>query len=285
MVIRLCTILLLLGPTTKVGANTPNAEQRHIEVALRTIGHQLMQAVCNDTSVVSVKPIDNDAYKLSFTAPFSFDPGHLYIPALEVIKAYGIQQTCYFEIRSCKDGSALYNMEIWTGISPSMIPCEGRILPEDYYDLYIHLYDLSDKADQETTWLPWWTYPILLVAMILSALMYIRHRASSSIASLQASGGIAIGTYIFDSMALTLRHDQEVATLSHKEATLLQYLHNHQGETVSRSELLSKVWGDDGDYIGRTLDVYVSKLRKRLQADPLVKITNERGVGYRMVIG
>ena len=53
---------------------------------------------------------------------------------------------------------------------------------------------------------------------------------------------------------------------------------------MEREVLLNKVWGDQGDYVGRTLDVFISKLRKKLEADPHVKIVSIRGVGYKMVI-
>jgi len=48
---------------------------------------------------------------------------------------------------------------------------------------------------------------------------------------------------------------------------------------------LANVWGDQGDYVGRTLDVFISKLRKKLEADTNVRIVNIRGVGYKLVLG
>ena len=53
--------------------------------------------------------------------------------------------------------------------------------------------------------------------------------------------------------------------------------------TVERDVILNMVWGDEGDYVGRTLDVFISKLRKKLEADSSVKIVNIRGVGYKLV--
>ena len=55
-------------------------------------------------------------------------------------------------------------------------------------------------------------------------------------------------------------------------------------EPVDRNELLREVWGDEGDYVGRTLDVFISKLRKKLKPDPSLKIVNIRGIGYKLVI-
>jgi DNA-binding response OmpR family regulator len=53
--------------------------------------------------------------------------------------------------------------------------------------------------------------------------------------------------------------------------------------TVERDYLLRTVWGDEGNYIGRTLDVFISKLRKKLEDDASVKIINVRGVGYKLI--
>lgn len=58
----------------------------------------------------------------------------------------------------------------------------------------------------------------------------------------------------------------------------------HLNETLERELLLNAIWSDEGSYIGRTLDVYISKLRKKLECDEKIKILNVRGIGYRLVI-
>ena len=61
-------------------------------------------------------------------------------------------------------------------------------------------------------------------------------------------------------------------------------LYQKANTTVERDIILNKVWGDEGDYVGRTLDVFISKLRKKLETDSTIKIVNIRGVGYKLVI-
>jgi DNA-binding response OmpR family regulator len=65
---------------------------------------------------------------------------------------------------------------------------------------------------------------------------------------------------------------------------LLLLLHESANTTVAREVILNRVWGDNGNYVGRTLDVFISKLRKKLEADSGVKIVNTRGVGYKLLI-
>tara|TARA_B110000046_G_C13004434_1_gene403715 strand:- start:1725 stop:1979 length:255 start_codon:yes stop_codon:yes gene_type:complete len=83
-------------------------------------------------------------------------------------------------------------------------------------------------------------------------------------------------------MTLTLK--AQSIELSSKESDLLCLLSSNENKTLKREYILNVVWGDEGDYVGRTLDVFISKLRKKLEADSSLKIVNIRGVGYRFVI-
>ena len=65
---------------------------------------------------------------------------------------------------------------------------------------------------------------------------------------------------------------------------MLSLLYASVNETVNKETLLNKVWGDEGDYVGRTLDVYISKLRKKLESDTSIKLKNIRGVGYKLIV-
>lgn len=68
------------------------------------------------------------------------------------------------------------------------------------------------------------------------------------------------------------------------QVLMLDLLYTNINQNVTREDILQIVWGDEGDYLGRTLDVFISKLRKKLETDPNIKIVNIRGVGYRMVL-
>jgi DNA-binding response OmpR family regulator len=93
-----------------------------------------------------------------------------------------------------------------------------------------------------------------------------------------------LGEYYFDKRNTELIIEQQRIELTSKEADLLLLLYNAANTTVERGVILNKVWGDEGDYIGRTLDVFISKLRKKLEFDSKVKIVNIRGIGYKLVM-
>ncbi len=94
-----------------------------------------------------------------------------------------------------------------------------------------------------------------------------------------------IGTYTFDHRNLILSHPTEERKLTKKEAEVLRLLCMHQDQVLARELVLNMVWGDDTYFLGRSLDVFISRLRKYLKADANVQIVNVHGVGFKLVVG
>jgi DNA-binding response OmpR family regulator len=95
---------------------------------------------------------------------------------------------------------------------------------------------------------------------------------------------ISIGKFKFDRNNAVLWFQNQEIILSAKEADLLFLLYSNANMILERELILNKIWGDEGDYIGRTLDVFISKLRKKLELDNDLKIVNHRGVGYKLIV-
>ena len=91
-----------------------------------------------------------------------------------------------------------------------------------------------------------------------------------------------IGEYEFNpsSKELTIRGEQ--TTLAAREAAVLVRLCRRRGHVVEASELLKELWGDDNYFNLRSLNVYITRLRNHLKADPTVEIESVRGVGYQL---
>lgn len=94
-----------------------------------------------------------------------------------------------------------------------------------------------------------------------------------------------VGAYTFDHRNLVLSHPTEERKLTKKEAEVLRLLCMHQDQVLARELVLNMVWGDDTYFLGRSLDVFISRLRKYLKADPTVQIVNVHGVGFKLVVG
>ena len=74
-------------------------------------------------------------------------------------------------------------------------------------------------------------------------------------------------------------------SLSKKECELLAIFIDSPNQIIKRDELTKRVWEDNGVFVGRSLDTYISKLRKKLKDDTSIKLTNIHGVGYKLEIG
>lgn len=93
-----------------------------------------------------------------------------------------------------------------------------------------------------------------------------------------------VGRYVFDFANYELQLDGGKRKLTKKEAELLKVLAEHQGQVIEREILANMIWGDDSYFVGRSMDVFITKLRKYLSDDPAIAITNVHGVGFRLEV-
>ena len=93
-----------------------------------------------------------------------------------------------------------------------------------------------------------------------------------------------IGMYYFDYVAQQISYKGEQQKLSTKEAELLRLLCLKKNDVLTREEALLKIWHDDNYFNGRSMDVFLSKLRKYLRDDPKVEIVNVHGKGYKLLV-
>ncbi len=94
---------------------------------------------------------------------------------------------------------------------------------------------------------------------------------------------LTIGAYAFDFPKQELRFRESVQKLTHREAHLLFHLCKNKNQVLDRSFILKKLWGDDDFFSGRSMDVFISKLRKKLKEDERISIVNVRGYGYKLI--
>jgi DNA-binding response OmpR family regulator len=93
---------------------------------------------------------------------------------------------------------------------------------------------------------------------------------------------VQVGQYEFNYKNLTLSSSKESKTLTQKEAEVLRLLCENRDRVLKREEILTSVWGDDDYFMGRSMDVFISKLRKYLKEDASIQIVNYHGVGFRL---
>ena len=98
------------------------------------------------------------------------------------------------------------------------------------------------------------------------------------------SGPLDIGRYTLDQDQRVLKLGEEQRKLSPKEGQLLKLLAEHRNTVLNREKALKQVWGQDDYFTGRSMDVYITRLRKYLKDDPSISIENVHGSGYVLKI-
>lgn len=95
---------------------------------------------------------------------------------------------------------------------------------------------------------------------------------------------LELGQYRFDFPKQTLQFKEEdTEQLTHREAHLLFHLVKNKNSVLDRSLILNKLWGSDDFFNGRSMDVFITKLRKKLSKDNSIQILNVRGFGYKLI--
>ncbi len=279
----LISVFLLLA-LVQVNAET-NAQEQHLKVIVRMIGDEFLLQLGDSTSRVLPIQKKEGRYLIQFENELSFEPDFLSDAALKVVEETKTIKSFIIETENCATHEVVHSFEVKIPTNNSMLPCRQRALPMDCYNVYFTIleYDKIALAEQQNvaaTNYPF-IYPVIISVLLLVFIVYWIKKKKSPINN---QNWVEIGTYRFDKKGMKLLYQDSVEELSSKETDLLALLFSNVNQTVKREDILQKVWDDDGDYLGRTLDVFISKLRKKLEADSHIKIVNIRGIGYRLVI-
>lgn len=122
------------------------------------------------------------------------------------------------------------------------------------------------------------TKPFSIEELILKIEVFLRRRA---IVAPSTAKNFRLGSYEFDYENLELKNGDVAKTLTQREADLLKLFLEQPNQVIKRSFILTKLWGEDDYFLGRSLDVFISRLRKYLKQDESLKIENIHGVGFR----
>lgn len=95
---------------------------------------------------------------------------------------------------------------------------------------------------------------------------------------------IQIGNYVFDTQRLCLNHYSKMQQLTEKEASLINYFYIHKNQMLKREQILKAIWGNDDFFSGRSMDVYISKIRKYFKEDSRITIESIRNIGLEFKV-
>jgi len=255
--------------------------EQTLKIELRSIGHEFLMQLNDSTSRILPIEKEGERYALQFEHEFAFEPDFLIRSTYQVIERSSNKKSFLVEVEKCNSSELVHSFEASLTKNKNAIACKERALPKACYIFYFT--PSSSIIEENTTAndrLPTWLLLLLALLLIISIVYFIKRARNTK----TESSIINIGQYNYDPKGMTLSLKTELIELSSKESDLLFLLFSNESKTLGRDFILKEVWGNDGDYIGRTLDVFISKLRKKLAADSSIKIINARGVGYRFVM-
>lgn len=125
--------------------------------------------------------------------------------------------------------------------------------------------------------------PFSMEELLLKIKIFLR-RSQSFPVNNQTNSIIPIGKFKFQPENLTLAYENEIRNLTLKESELIKLFSENVNKVLSRNEILEQVWGTNDYFLGRSLDVFISRLRKYFKADSAIKITNLHGIGFRFTV-
>lgn len=302
-------------------ATLPVTDEATEKLVIRQIGHQLLlQAGDSSSRILPVEEPAKKEYLIRFATPFTFLPDTLVATVRRVIATNGLPSNYLVEVIHCApSGEVIFGFQIYKDSARNIIPCRGRRQEKACYNIRIRFTE-TEAAGMNlfSSGLLTGSLMAIPVSLFFRAL-YIRKRKTAGKAGnipaldtptrlrmddnpalpnmlphlppdeatqeVPAPSGIAIGNLLFLWESQQLVTGSSIILLTAKEAKLLHVFANAQQELIDRDQLMKEVWEDEGVIVGRSLDMFVSKLRKKLQADPRVSILNVHGKGYKLVIG
>ncbi len=249
-----------------------------IKVAIRAVGHELLLAQNDSTSLVlPIEEIDPRTYKLQFQNELSIEPGFLAETITRNFKTAELSSNYIIEVVQCSDDQIAYSYQMKRKKDNEIVPCGGRVLPKSCYLLLVKF------QNNDETGLSLWAPVALLLILILIVLFILKRRTVLKLKE-DDNDKIKLGGFIFYPEQHKLVKQALEISLSKKECEILEIFSEKPNEIISREELTKRIWEDNGVVVGRSLDTYISKLRKKLQDDPNIKLTNVHGIGYKLEV-
>lgn len=272
-------ILVILVLAAAFISKKDEIPEKHLEVVLRDLGHQLLLSAKDSTSrVLPVKKLNDNRYQISFQNHFAFISDSLINVVQRTFQKNAPATDYIVDLRNCLKNETVFAFEI-NNKTGDLTPCRGRKLETACYVIEI---ELLKKQKLSSFWL------LLLIIPSGIAGWYAKNKFrkkedQDSIAD--PAGYLQLGRFRFYPDNNVLKTADKTIELSEKETKALKIFAENSNQIVEREKLMKEIWEDKGIVvISRNVDVLVSKLRKKLIDDSSIKIINVPGRGYKFTI-
>lgn len=247
------------------------------EIMLRKIGHELLlQSGDSVSRVLPVKKLSQNEYQITFENEFSFRPDSLVSIIKRSLLKNKLREDYIVNVMNCEKKEVIYGYAILSNKKDDIIACSGRNQPKNCYYIDIKFQN-KGMSDRQKSYLlgslPWLAFVGLLITKS-------RGKKKQNL----PSSVIKFGNTVYNQSDKTIVINGELIDLTLKENKLLSIFAKSPNIVVERSRLQKEIWEDEGVIVGRSLDVFVSRLRKKLETDDRIQIVNIHNKGYKLEV-
>jgi DNA-binding winged helix-turn-helix (wHTH) protein len=261
------TMLFAFNATDK-----SNFEVAKQEVMLRKVGHLLLLQGGDSTSrVLPVMKLGENEYRITFENEFTFNPDSL----VSLVKQ-NLSENYVVNVVNCSEKSVIYGFAILKNVKDDIIACTGREQPKSCYYIDIKFENSGISRTQRGYLLG--GLPLLAFVVLMATKKVGRKKQLVSLNT------ISIGQTLFNPTERKVIIANNSISLTIKETKLLLILATSPNLIIERSRFQKELWEDEGVIVGRSLDVFISRLRKKLESDECLQIINIHNKGYKLAI-
>lgn len=278
--ILLSFILVIFATFSMADKDDFNIARR--EVLLRKIAHELLlQSGDSVSRVLPVKKIAENEYQISFEKEFSFQPDTLANTTRRLLANDPLTSDYVVNVINCGNSDVAYGYAISKNRKEDNIPCIGRIQPKACYIINIKFKPTGINTAKNGYLLAGLPFLALVGFLFLKSGTT---RKRKTLPDSKDTDTFTLGSVLFDAKNRKLTTTEKTIDLTGTETRLLLIFALSPNETIERSRLQKEIWEDEGVIVGRSLDMFISKLRKKLELDSNINIVVIRGKGYKLEI-
>jgi Transcriptional regulatory protein, C terminal len=278
----ICLIFTLCCNVSWSIASEPNPDK--INLALRRTADQLLRIACDSTSQIpSIVQMKDGIWQIRLEQSFDYDS----LPSIlqASLTLHHIDLAYDVLVKKCDDGTIALGYNYLDFLKQGNVACGGRARSEDCQYIEVSLIQPIQKT---TTTLSNGLWLFLIVVGLLGVWLYKRtpieqpSQTFSTSTEPETNLWTALGHSKFDQVNQILICGESKKSLTFREAKLLSLFFTNVNKVLDREYIIQQVWADEGVLVGRSVDVFVSRLRKKIADDDSLSLNVVHGVGYRL---
>jgi hypothetical protein len=252
------------------------------EILLRKIGHDVLLNAGDSTSrVLPVKKIAENEYQIRFENEFTFKPDSLVSIIKKSLAKDKLVANYVVNVLNCTNNDVIFGYVILKNEKSDIVPCSGRAQPKGCYLIELK-FENKHKILGDKGYLIGGIPLLAFVGLLITR--SVKTKRKQSLNTEMPDDLLKIGYTFFDAQKRNLIFAENKVSLTAKENKLLLIFAKSPNLIIERSRLQKEIWEDEGVIVGRSLDMFISKLRKKLENDVSIQLINIHGKGYKLEV-